>query len=80
MIIVKGGKLYNKWQAYGQSKTATSLMALSLAEKLGTDSNLLAFSLNPGTVDTNLAAHIDWAIERPQRREFSPWPLKLANY
>jgi hypothetical protein len=45
-------------------------MAVSLAEKLGTKNNLLAFSLHPGTVNTNLDKHIDWAFEGPKRREF----------
>lgn len=41
------GKTYNKWYAYGQSKTANMLMAISLAEKLGIKRNVLAFSLHP---------------------------------
>ncbi|KAF3066549.1 Short-chain dehydrogenase TIC 32, chloroplastic [Daldinia childiae] len=51
---------YHTWIAYGQSKTANMLMALSLAEKLGPRYNLHAFSVNPGTVQTNLAAFLDW--------------------
>lgn len=50
------GRLYDKWAAYGQSKTAVSLTALALAEKLGSR-GLLSFSLCPGGVGTNLAAH-----------------------
>ncbi|KAJ4178361.1 hypothetical protein NW767_014883 [Fusarium falciforme] len=50
------GELYDKWAAYGQSKTAVSLMALALAQKLG-PKGLLSFSLCPGSVGTNLAAH-----------------------
>lgn len=50
------GELYDKWAAYGQSKTAVSLTALALAEKLGSK-GLLAFSLCPGSVGTNLGAH-----------------------
>ncbi|KAI1413773.1 NAD(P)-binding protein [Hypoxylon sp. FL1857] len=52
--------LYRSWMAYGQSKTAMMLMAISLAEKLGTSKNLLAFSVHPGAVTTNLTAHLNW--------------------
>ncbi|KAF2726641.1 NAD(P)-binding protein [Polyplosphaeria fusca] len=58
------GETYNKWHAYGQSKTANMLMALSLAEKLASK-GLLAFSLHPGVIGTNLGAHIDWAVDFP---------------
>ncbi|RKK96831.1 hypothetical protein BFJ68_g14252 [Fusarium oxysporum] len=50
------GELYDKWAAYGQSKTAVSLTALALAEKLGSR-GLLSFSVCPGSVGTNLGAH-----------------------
>ena len=53
------GKSYNKWYAYGQSKTANMLMSISLAEKLGIKHNLLAFSLHPGVIWTNIANHLD---------------------
>jgi len=48
---------YNKWKAYGQAKTANVLFARSLAEKLRTR-GLLAYSLHPGVIDTNLGAHL----------------------
>ncbi|KAJ3946109.1 uncharacterized protein N0V96_004463 [Colletotrichum fioriniae] len=49
---------YDKWMAYGQSKTANSLFSIALAERLGGPSRgLTAFSLCPGYVPTNLAAH-----------------------
>ncbi|KAK7424113.1 hypothetical protein QQX98_000723 [Neonectria punicea] len=50
------GKLYDKWTAYGQSKTANGLTAVALAEKLGSK-GLVSFSVCPGSVGTNLAAH-----------------------
>ncbi|KAL2811479.1 hypothetical protein BJX63DRAFT_422323 [Aspergillus granulosus] len=43
------GETYNRWSAYGQSKTANILMAVSLAEKLG-PKGLLAYSLHPGVI------------------------------
>ncbi|KAL9127722.1 MAG: hypothetical protein Q9217_003452 [Psora testacea] len=62
--VFKGGETYNKWQAYGQSKTANILMAVSLAEKLGSKQGLLSFSLHPGTImTTSLGSHIDWTVD-----------------
>ncbi|KAF5021919.1 hypothetical protein F66182_6022 [Fusarium sp. NRRL 66182] len=53
------GERYNKWGAYGQSKTANMLFAISLAEKLGSR-GLQAYSLHPGVIlDTSLAQHLD---------------------
>ncbi|KAM0254566.1 hypothetical protein ACHAQJ_006674 [Trichoderma viride] len=57
------GKTYNRWRAYGQSKTAQHLFALSLGEKLGQKRNLQAFVVDPGFSLTNLGVHIDWAKE-----------------
>ncbi|AKT43068.1 oxidoreductase [Chondromyces crocatus] len=51
---------YDKWVAYGQSKTANILFALGLdrrAEALG----IRAFSLHPGGILTDLARHLDAA-------------------
>ncbi|KAJ5312272.1 hypothetical protein PENANT_c011G06161 [Penicillium antarcticum] len=56
-----GGETYNKWAAYGQAKTANMLMALSLSSKLGVKNGLLAFSLHPGVIFTNLGSHLDWS-------------------
>lgn len=52
------GEEYNKWRAYGQAKTANTLYAWGLAEKLGAQ-GLQAYSLHPGGIMTNLAKHID---------------------
>lgn len=46
------------WQAYGQSKTANSLMAISLAELLGAKHNLTSLSLHPGVVNSNMVAQV----------------------
>ncbi|KAH0523979.1 hypothetical protein TsFJ059_008907 [Trichoderma semiorbis] len=61
----RDGETYNCWHAYGQSKTANMLMAISLAEKLGSR-RLTAFSLHPGTIKTQLSAHIDFSVEWPE--------------
>jgi NAD(P)-dependent dehydrogenase (short-subunit alcohol dehydrogenase family) len=44
---------YEKFKAYGQSKTADMLFTVSLAQKLGKH-GLVALSLHPGGVQTNL--------------------------
>ncbi|MCO5995735.1 oxidoreductase [Actinoallomurus rhizosphaericola] len=48
---------YDKWKAYGQSKTANALFALQL-DKLGQASGVRAFSLNPGGIRTNLQRYV----------------------
>ena len=60
---MQGGKVYNRWYAYGQSKTANMLFAISLAQKLGMKYNLQAYSLHPGVIWTNLGGHLDWSVE-----------------
>ncbi|KAI0747065.1 hypothetical protein C8Q80DRAFT_1179123 [Daedaleopsis nitida] len=51
------GKTYEKWRAYGQSKTANILFALSLAEKLG-PKGVTAYALHPGGIMTNLGRYM----------------------
>ncbi|GAA1879038.1 SDR family NAD(P)-dependent oxidoreductase [Streptantibioticus ferralitis] len=48
---------YDKWQAYGQAKTANALFALHL-DALGRDAEVRAFSVHPGTIRTQLARHM----------------------
>ncbi|OON40867.1 oxidoreductase [Izhakiella australiensis] len=48
---------YNKWQAYGQSKTACALFAVHL-DRLGQHSGVRAFSLHPGKIFTPLQRHL----------------------
>lgn len=48
---------YDKWQAYGQSKTANALFAVQL-DALGKDSGVRAFTLNPGGILTPLQRHL----------------------
>ena len=49
---------YDKWQAYGQSKTADSLFAVALDERMK-DSGIRAFSVHPGGIMTPLQRHLD---------------------
>jgi NAD(P)-dependent dehydrogenase (short-subunit alcohol dehydrogenase family) len=48
---------YERWTAYGQSKTANVLFAVEL-DKRGKEEGIRAFSLHPGQVLTNLARHL----------------------
>jgi NAD(P)-dependent dehydrogenase (short-subunit alcohol dehydrogenase family) len=48
---------YDKWQAYGQSKTANVLFAVHLDE-LAREQGVRAFSLHPGAILTPLGRHL----------------------
>ena len=65
----QNGKTYKKWAAYGQSKSANMLMAVSLARKLG-EKGLHAFSIHPGLVlGSGLVSHLD--MTDPTAGDFS---------
>lgn len=51
---------YEKWAAYGQSKTANIYMANSITRHYG-DRNLIGLSLHPGGIMTELARHMEQA-------------------
>jgi NAD(P)-dependent dehydrogenase (short-subunit alcohol dehydrogenase family) len=48
---------YDKWEAYGQAKTANSLFAVALDE-LGQAAGVRAFAVNPGGILTPLQRHL----------------------
>lgn len=48
---------YDKWLAYGQSKTANALFAFQL-DRLGRAHGVRAFSVHPGAISTPLQRHI----------------------
>lgn len=48
---------YDKWQAYGQAKTANALFAVGLQAKYGGE-GLLAYSVHPGGILTPLQRHL----------------------
>jgi NAD(P)-dependent dehydrogenase (short-subunit alcohol dehydrogenase family) len=48
---------YDKWQAYGQAKTANALFANALSRRLRDDHGL-AFSVHPGGIFTPLQRHL----------------------
>ncbi|HEV7647926.1 MAG TPA: SDR family NAD(P)-dependent oxidoreductase [Actinophytocola sp.] len=56
---------YDKWDAYGQAKTANVLFAVEL-DRLGRDHGVRAFALHPGGIMTPLQRHLTRAemIER----------------
>ncbi len=49
---------YDKWEAYGQSKTANALFALELNRRLAGD-GVKAFSVHPGGIMTPLQRHLE---------------------
>ncbi|MFS0828120.1 SDR family NAD(P)-dependent oxidoreductase [Pseudomonas phoenicis] len=51
---------YDKWLAYGQSKTANALFAVHL-DRLGRHEDVRAFSLHPGKILTPLQRHLPQA-------------------
>jgi NAD(P)-dependent dehydrogenase (short-subunit alcohol dehydrogenase family) len=48
---------YDKWEAYGQAKTANSLFAVHL-DALGKDAGVRAFAVHPGGILTPLQRHL----------------------
>lgn len=48
---------YDKWEAYGQAKTANALFAVQL-DRLGEPDGVRAFSLHPGGILTPLQRHL----------------------
>lgn len=50
-------RVYDKWQAYGQSKSANSLFSVEL-DKRGRSADIRAFSVHPGAIITDLSRHL----------------------
>jgi NAD(P)-dependent dehydrogenase (short-subunit alcohol dehydrogenase family) len=48
---------YDKWLAYGQSKTANVLFALELDKRVGSE-GIHAYALHPGVIMTELSRHL----------------------
>jgi NAD(P)-dependent dehydrogenase (short-subunit alcohol dehydrogenase family) len=49
---------YDKWEAYGQSKTANILFTVALERRLG-PVGVHAYAVHPGMIATNLGRHLD---------------------
>lgn len=63
---------YDKWQAYGQSKTANVLFTVELDRRLG-DRGIHALAVHPGGIMTNLGRHMtdedrQWMMERMRKQ------------
>lgn len=59
---------YDPFVAYGQSKTACSLLAVGISERWGGD-GILANALNPGAIPTGLQKHTGGLKTPPERRK-----------
>jgi NAD(P)-dependent dehydrogenase (short-subunit alcohol dehydrogenase family) len=49
---------YDKWKAYGQSKTAASLLAVEISERMK-DEGIKTYSVHPGGIFTPLQRHLE---------------------
>ncbi|OJJ50265.1 hypothetical protein ASPZODRAFT_149630 [Penicilliopsis zonata CBS 506.65] len=56
-IAFEGGKTYDKWKAYGQSKTVNMLYLDELAARLG-HRGVKSISLSPGRLYTGIMRHV----------------------
>jgi NAD(P)-dependent dehydrogenase (short-subunit alcohol dehydrogenase family) len=56
-LTYQEGKAYNPWIAYSVSKSAGMLYSRTLAHKLRSK-NISVFSLNPGSIASNLQQHV----------------------
>jgi NAD(P)-dependent dehydrogenase (short-subunit alcohol dehydrogenase family) len=72
-------RTYNKWEAYGQSKTAAALFAVEL-DRRGRQHGVRAFSVHPGSIVTNLSRYLSdeemgamGAIDKSGRRAFAAY-------
>lgn len=59
---------YDKWQSYGQSKTANILFSVGLEDRFGSE-GIHAIALHPGGIVTNLGRHMTeedraWMLKR----------------
>jgi len=63
---------YDKWLAYGQSKTANILFAVELNRQLTQEgSQVRAYAVHPGVIRTNLARHIPQAEQNAMAGAFA---------
>lgn len=51
---------YEKWQAYGESKTANALLSVGLDSRLA-DKGVRAYAVHPGVIMTELSRHMEEA-------------------
>ncbi len=69
---------YNKWVAYGQSKTANILFAVALDARLR-DRGVRVYAVHPGVIETELGRHMDEedrALINARAEQIGNWTLK----
>jgi NAD(P)-dependent dehydrogenase (short-subunit alcohol dehydrogenase family) len=71
-------RLYNKWAAYGQSKTANILHAVELERRLG-PRGVHAYAVHPGVIQTELSRHLDEADWEMMRGRVDSGEMKLKT-
>ncbi|HSZ56320.1 MAG TPA: oxidoreductase [Tepidisphaeraceae bacterium] len=75
---------YDRWQAYGQSKTANVLFAVGL-DRRGEASGIRAFAVHPGGILTDLARHLTddelraFGLSRTDKPGFIPAGRSVAE-
>jgi len=72
------GKAYQKWIAYGQSKTANMLFARELSNRYKSQ-GLTVFSLHPGGINTNLARDVNPAEFSEPIKDYDGNVLDFSN-
>jgi NAD(P)-dependent dehydrogenase (short-subunit alcohol dehydrogenase family) len=65
-------RTYDKWEAYGQSKTASSLLAVKIGKDMAR-AGVSGFAVHPGMIPTDLAKYLT-----PQ--DFEETRVKLGEY
>jgi NAD(P)-dependent dehydrogenase (short-subunit alcohol dehydrogenase family) len=77
-------RAYDRWQAYGQSKTANVLFAVEL-DRRGEASGIRAFAAHPGAILTDLSRHMTeeelraFGLSRTDRPGFIPAGKSVAE-
>lgn len=72
------GRGYNKWAAYGQSKTANILFAVALDARLRSH-GVRVYAVHPGVIETELSRHMDdedRAMINARAEQIGNWTLK----
>ncbi len=72
-------RAYEKWAAYGQSKTANILLAVELERRLGAR-GVHAYAIHPGVIPTDLSRHMEPEdFEHVRRRSGGRLRLKTVE-
>jgi len=77
-------RAYDRWQAYGQSKTANVLFAVEL-DRRGEASGVRAFAVHPGAILTDLSRHMTdeelrgYGLSRDDKPGFIPAGKSVAE-